>query len=805
MPMRRPVKEPGPAATANTSIDASSSARLGDDVEQRGRQPLGVRARRVADALGAHAIVLDDRRAQRARRRVQSQYTHAINYRICQRRRRRRCGSISTRSSSIAMRSCSSGWATSTRCSTKTPCVAARALELTLTSRSKDANGGGIPMCGVPFHAVDGYIARLVKKGISRRDLRSGRGSAQGQGHRQARSRPRRLARHADRRQLPRRARAGVPDGGRAAAPRQRRTRRRRRAARRLDRRVHHRRVSRRRRPAGARRRARGAQAARDRRPPPAPDPMPGASPPAGVADRRRSTAGHSTPSRRGARCSISCASPASKGSASIGGRPPSPPPARWSTTCKTTQKVDLAHVRSLDLPPARRRAAHRSDDAQAPRDPGRLGRRTRRIAARRARPDDHLDRQPDAARVAAAAAAVARSDPRSARRRRGARVPDDRSRQVPRRDQDRPGPRAAGRARRARARPGRATSSRLKHSIAAIPRVRTRAVRVPGAARLLPARRARRAARRARSGSSRSLVDDPPALAREGGFIRDGLDAELDELRTISRSGKQIIAQMEEAERARTGIASLKVRYNRVFGYYIEISKSNLHAVPARLPPQADDCRRRALHHAGAQGIRGDGARRRRADRRARARAVRRAARAPSPPRRRGSRRRRGRSPRSTSLAALAETAAVNNYTKPHVHDGDEMAVFDARHPVVERRTAAAGEAFVPNDILLNATDVAARDPDRAEHGRQVDLPAADRARLRSWRRPARSSRRARRRSRSSTASSRASARRTTSRAATRPSWWRCRRPPTSSTPRRRAAWSCSTRSAAAPPPSTA
>ena len=59
--------------------------------------------------------------------------------------------------------------------------LAARALELTLTSRSKDANGGGIPMCGVPFHAVDGYIARLVKKGLPRRDLRSGRGSAQGQ------------------------------------------------------------------------------------------------------------------------------------------------------------------------------------------------------------------------------------------------------------------------------------------------------------------------------------------------------------------------------------------------------------------------------------------------------------------------------------------------------------------------------------------------------------------------------------------------------------------------------------------------
>ena len=77
------------------------------------------------------------------------------------------------------------------------------------------------------------------------------------------------------------------------------------------------------------------------------------------------------------------------------------------------------------------------------------------------------------------------------------------------------------------------------------------------------------------------ALVDEPPALARDGGCVRDGVDPELDELRAISRSGKQVIARMEEEERARTGITSLKVRYNRVFGYYIEVSKSNLHAVP--------------------------------------------------------------------------------------------------------------------------------------------------------------------------------------------------------------------------------
>jgi DNA mismatch repair protein MutS len=78
------------------------------------------------------------------------------------------------------------------------------------------------------------------------------------------------------------------------------------------------------------------------------------------------------------------------------------------------------------------------------------------------------------------------------------------------------------------------------------------------------------------------TIQDEPPALAREGGFVRDGLDKVIDELRQISRSGKQVIAQLEEQERARTGITSLKVRFNRVFGYYIEVSKPNLHAVPA-------------------------------------------------------------------------------------------------------------------------------------------------------------------------------------------------------------------------------
>ncbi|MDP3718370.1 MAG: DNA mismatch repair protein MutS [Acidobacteriota bacterium] len=197
------------------------------------------------------------------------------------------------------------------------------------------------------------------------------------------------------------------------------------------------------------------------------------------------------------------------------------------------------------------------------------------------------------------------------------------------------------------------------------------------------------------------AIMDEPPALAREGGFVRDGFDPVVDELRTISRSGKQVIAEMEEGERTRTGISSLKVRFNRVFGYYIEITKSNLGSVPA------DYIRKQTI--AGGERyitpalkeyeekILG-------ADERIVTRELeifetlrqRVAAEAP----------RVLDTARAVAgldvLSALAETATVCNYTKPHVHDGDEMVAVDVRHPVVERLAAGA---FVPNDITLNGT----------------------------------------------------------------------------------------------------
>jgi DNA mismatch repair protein MutS len=197
------------------------------------------------------------------------------------------------------------------------------------------------------------------------------------------------------------------------------------------------------------------------------------------------------------------------------------------------------------------------------------------------------------------------------------------------------------------------------------------------------------------------TIVDEPPAFARDGGITRDGIDAALDELRAVSRSGRQLIAEMEQRERSRTGISSLKVRFNRVFGYYIEISKSNLHAVPA-------DYQRKQTIAGGErfttpalkdseEKILGADERilereleifeRLRAQVAAQASAVQDTARALAS---------------LDVIAGLAEVATLSNFTKPHVHDGDELSVTESRHPVVERYSR---DPFVPNDIDLNGT----------------------------------------------------------------------------------------------------
>jgi DNA mismatch repair protein MutS len=198
-----------------------------------------------------------------------------------------------------------------------------------------------------------------------------------------------------------------------------------------------------------------------------------------------------------------------------------------------------------------------------------------------------------------------------------------------------------------------------------------------------------------------RTLVDEPGAFARDGGFTRDGVDPELDDLKAISRSGRQVIAEMEERERARSGINSLKVRFNRVFGYYIEISKSNLHAVPG------DYQRKQTI--AGGERFTTPalkeyeekvlGADERILERELEIFESLRKAVATEAPRIQDTARALA---TLDVLAGLAETAAISNFTKPHVHDGDELIATDCRHPVVER---FASDSFVPNDIDLNGT----------------------------------------------------------------------------------------------------
>src|SRR3954464_6249132 len=201
------------------------------------------------------------------------------------------------------------------------------------------------------------------------------------------------------------------------------------------------------------------------------------------------------------------------------------------------------------------------------------------------------------------------------------------------------------------------------------------------------------------RSELERVLHDEPPVNARDGGVVRDGVDPELDDLRGISRSGKARIAAMEEAERARTGIGSLKIRFNRGFGYYIEVSRSNLASVP-------DDYHRKQTIAGGERFITPDlkayeekvlGADERILEREVelfealRQRVAAEAHRIQDTARGLAT---------FDALSALAETAAVQNYTKPLMHSGDELIATDVRHAVVER---FAADAFVPNDVRLD------------------------------------------------------------------------------------------------------
>ena len=198
--------------------------------------------------------------------------------------------------------------------------------------------------------------------------------------------------------------------------------------------------------------------------------------------------------------------------------------------------------------------------------------------------------------------------------------------------------------------------------------------------------------------------IDDEPAVStKEGGMIRRGFSADLDELRDAAGKGKQWLAEFQAAEQERTGIKSLKVRYNKVFGYFIEITNSNLSMVPESyirkqtmtnaerfITPELKEYENKIL---GAQEravalefelfsqIREDVVKH--------IDAIQRNARAVA---------------EADVLAAFADNALSRRYVRPAMSNGDELILHDGRHAVVEQMPDA--ERFVPNDTTLNCTD---------------------------------------------------------------------------------------------------
>ncbi len=195
------------------------------------------------------------------------------------------------------------------------------------------------------------------------------------------------------------------------------------------------------------------------------------------------------------------------------------------------------------------------------------------------------------------------------------------------------------------------------------------------------------------------ALTDEPPATIREGGMIREGFDGALDELRSASHEGKSWVAALQEREIERTGIKSLKVRFTSVFGYFIEITKANLAAVP-------EDYIRKQTTVNGERFVTPElkemEAKILGADERAKAReqeifaTLRTSALAELP---------RLQETAATlaeldALCALAETARLHDYCRPEVDDSDVLLIEEGRHPVLDQ--AHGGERFVPNDCSL-------------------------------------------------------------------------------------------------------
>ncbi len=201
------------------------------------------------------------------------------------------------------------------------------------------------------------------------------------------------------------------------------------------------------------------------------------------------------------------------------------------------------------------------------------------------------------------------------------------------------------------------------------------------------------------------TIEEEPPLTLADGGVIRADVDASLDELRNLSRNSKQYIAQIEQRERQRTGIGSLKVKFNSVFGYYLEISKANLHLAPADYErkqtlvnaerfttPELKEYEAKVLD---AQEKMVEIERRLFAELRsaiaAEARRIRQSALVLA---------------QIDLLAALASLAANRNYCRPSFAEKGGIEIVEGRHPVIEQlEISGVPDRFVPNDLYLNDT----------------------------------------------------------------------------------------------------
>jgi DNA mismatch repair protein MutS len=217
-----------------------------------------------------------------------------------------------------------------------------------------------------------------------------------------------------------------------------------------------------------------------------------------------------------------------------------------------------------------------------------------------------------------------------------------------------------------------------------------------------------------------KTIVPEPPLSFADGGVIASNIDHDLDELRELSRNSKQVLAQIEQRERGRTGIASLKVKFNSIFGYYIEVSKPNLHLVPQDYErkqtlvgaerfttPELKEYEAKILD---AQEKIVEIERRLFTELRtaiaSEAKRIRQTALALA---------------EVDVLASLAHIAALRNYCRPQFIEssnelspqsgsqlatGGDLEIIEGRHPVIEQQEMAGGsERFVPNDLYLNST----------------------------------------------------------------------------------------------------